>query len=117
VLICDRRGVIVVDKPHNITSCRYEYGEAIVDFDQHPSAGFGVELCAAGGLTDGKLALVKKTKNQVELRDYSDRGSYADLGRNLENQLSLVKPQFRVPYLNSASAPMAGREEAPEIPN
>jgi len=31
-------------------------------------------------LTDGKLALVKKTKNQVELRDYSDRGSYADLG-------------------------------------
>jgi len=35
----------------------------------------GVELGGPGGLSDGKLALVKKTKNQVQLQDYSDRGS------------------------------------------
>jgi len=32
--MCDRRGVIVVDKPTILHPGRYEYGEAIVDFDE-----------------------------------------------------------------------------------
>ena len=76
VLFCDKRGVSAVDKPTQYYILgRYEYGEATV----------GVELDGVGGLTDGKLALVKKTKNQVQLRDYSERGSHEDLG--------IVKPE------------------------
>jgi putative DNA methylase len=83
VLFCDKRGVGAVDKPTQYYILgRYEYGEAIVEFDEANTLarGVGVELDGAGGLTDGKLALVKKTKNQVQLRDYSERGSYEDLG-------------------------------------
>jgi len=55
----------------------------------------GVELGGPGGLSDGKLALVKN-ENQVQCRDYSDRGSYAELGiQKPEKQQSLNdKPQF-----------------------
>jgi putative DNA methylase len=83
VLLCDKRGVSAVDKPTQYYILgRYEYGEAIVEFDEANTLarGVGVELDGPGGLTDGKLALVKKTKNQVQLRDYSERGSYEDLG-------------------------------------
>lgn len=56
----------------------------------------GVEFGRPGGLSDGKLALIKKTKNQVQRQDYSDRGSYAELGiQKPEKQQSLNdKPQF-----------------------
>lgn len=88
VLFCDKRGVSAVDKPTQYYILgRYEYGEAIVEFDEANTLarGVGVELDGVGGLTDGKLALVKKTKNQVQLRDYSERGSHEDLG--------IVKPE------------------------
>lgn len=98
VLLCDRRGVTAVDKPTQYYILgRYEYGEASVDFDEANTLarGVGVELDGAGGLTDGKLALVKKTKNQVQLRDYSDRGAFEDLGiQKTERQQTFnVKPQ------------------------
>jgi len=83
VLFCDKRGVSAVDKPTQYYILgRYEYGEVIVEFDEANTLarGVGVELDGVGGLTDGKLALVKKTKNQVQLRDYSERGCYEDLG-------------------------------------
>jgi putative DNA methylase len=98
VLLCDRRGVTAVDKPTQYYILgRYEYGEASVDFDEANTLarGVGVELDGAGGLTDGKLALVKKTKNQVQLQDYSDRGAFEDLGiQKTERQQTFnVKPQ------------------------
>lgn len=88
VLLCDKRGVSAVDKPTQYYILgRYEYGEAIVEFDEANTLarGVGVELDGAGGLTDGKLALVKKTKNKVQLHDYSERGANEELGiRSLE---------------------------------
>ncbi|MBD1803868.1 DUF1156 domain-containing protein, partial [Microcoleus sp. FACHB-SPT15] len=60
VLLCDRRGVTAVDKPTQYYILgRYEYGEAIVEFDEANTLarGVGIELDGAGGLTDGKLAL------------------------------------------------------------
>lgn len=97
VLLCDKRGVSAVDKPTQYYILgRYEYGEAIVEFDEANTLarGVGVELDGAGGLTDGKLALVKKTKNQVQLRDYSDRGSHEDLGiQKTAHTHFNVKPQ------------------------
>ena len=97
VLFCDKRGVSAVDKPTQYYILgRYEYGEAMVEFDEANTLarGVGVELDSSGGLTDGKLALVKKTKNQVQLRDYSERGSYEDLGiQKTENLQSPNKPQ------------------------
>ncbi len=83
VLLCDKKGVSAVDKPTQYYILgRYEYGEAVVEFDEANTLarGVGVELDSAGGLTDGKLSLVKKTKNQVQLRDYSERGADEDLG-------------------------------------
>ncbi|BDA76524.1 hypothetical protein CAL7716_106900 (plasmid) [Calothrix sp. PCC 7716] len=83
VLLCDKKGVSAVDKPTQYYILgRYEYGEAIVEFDEANTLarGVGVELDSAGGLTDGKIALLKKTKNQVQLRDYSERGASDDLG-------------------------------------
>ncbi|MBE9146289.1 DUF1156 domain-containing protein [Planktothrix mougeotii] len=83
VLLCDKKGVSLVDKPTQYYILgRYEYGEAIVDFDEANTLarGVGVELDGVGGLTDGKIALIKKTKNQVQLRDYSERGELEDLG-------------------------------------
>jgi putative DNA methylase len=98
VLLCDKKGVSAVDKPTQYYILgRYEYGEAIVEFDEANTLarGVGVELDGAGGLTDGKLALVKKTKNQVQLRDYTERGADADLGiQKIEKQQQFnVKPQ------------------------
>ncbi|WDD35949.1 DUF1156 domain-containing protein (plasmid) [Nostoc sp. UHCC 0926] len=83
VLLCDKKGVSAVDKPTQYYILgRYEYGEAVVEFDEANTLarGVGVELDSAGGLTDGKLGLVKKTKNQVQLRDYSERGANEELG-------------------------------------
>lgn len=98
VLFCDKRGVSAVDKPTQYYILgRYEYGDAIVEFDEANTLarGVGVELDGSGRLTDGKLALVKKTKNQVQLRDYSERGSYEDLGisKTEKQQNPNVKPQ------------------------
>ena len=87
VLHCDKRGISAVDKPTQYYILgRYEYGEAAVEFDEANTLarGVGVELDGVGGLTDGKLALVKKTKKnskvQIQLRDYQDRGKSEDLG-------------------------------------
>ena len=106
VLLCDKRGVSAVDKPTQYYILgRYEYGDAIVEFDEANSLarGVGVELDGPSGLTDGKLALVKKTKNQVQLRDYSDRGSYEELGiQKTEKQQSInvkTKSQAGAPTL------------------
>lgn len=83
VLLCDKSGVSTTDKATRYyILARYEYGEGTVDFDEANTLarGVGVELDGSGGLTEGKLALVKKTKNKVQLRDYSERGSDEDLG-------------------------------------
>jgi putative DNA methylase len=83
VLQCDRRGVSAVDKATQFYIMgRYEYGEAVVEFDEANTLakGIGVELDGPGGLTDSKHALVKKTKNKVQLKDYQDRGAYDNLG-------------------------------------
>lgn len=83
VLLCDKKGVSFVDKPTQYyILARYEYGEAVVEFDEANTLarGVGVELDSLGGLTDGKLSLVKKTKNQVQLQDYSQRGEVETLG-------------------------------------
>lgn len=98
VMQCDRRGVSLVDKPTQYYIMgRYEYGELAVEFDEANTLakGVGVELDGVGGLTDGKLALVTKTKTTVQLRDYSDRGAYEELGiqRTEGRQVSNVKPQ------------------------
>jgi putative DNA methylase len=97
VLQCDKKGVSAVDKPTQYYILgRYEYGEAIVEFDEANTLarGVGVELDGAGGLTDGKLALVKKTKNKVQLRDYTERGINEELGiQKTEKQQFNVKPQ------------------------
>lgn len=84
VLDCDRKGVSLVDKPTQFYIMgRYEYREAEVDFDEVNTLakGVGIELDGASGITDGKQALVQKTKNKVQLRDYQDRGMDEDLGR------------------------------------
>jgi putative DNA methylase len=98
VLFCNKRGVSAVDKPTQYYILgRYEYGDAIIDFDEANTLarGVGVELDGVGGLTDGKLSLIKKTKNQVQLRDYSDRGALEDLGiqKTEKQQTFNVKPQ------------------------
>ncbi|MGL5807166.1 MAG: DUF1156 domain-containing protein, partial [Xenococcaceae cyanobacterium] len=87
VLHCDKKGISTVDKPTQYYILgRYEYGEATVEFDEANTLarGVGVELDGVGGLTDGKQALVKKTKKnskvQIQLRDYKDRGESEDLG-------------------------------------
>lgn len=83
VLQCDRRGVSAVDKPTQFyIMARYEYGEAVVEFDEANTLakGIGVELDGPGGLTEGRHPLVKKTTNKVQLKDYQDRGTYDDLG-------------------------------------
>ena len=84
VLECDRKGVSLVDKPTQFYIMgRYEYREAEVDFDEMNTLakGVGIELDGASGITDGKQALVQKTKNKVQLRDYQDRGMDEDLGQ------------------------------------
>ena len=106
VLLCDKKGVSFVDKPTQYyILARYEYGEAVVDFDEANTLakGVGVELDGVGGLTDGKLAvetchgtsLLKKTKNQVQLRDYSERGEFEGLGiqKTEKQQTFNVTPQ------------------------
>jgi len=106
VLLCDKKGVSFVDKPTQYyILARYEYGEAVVEFDEANSLarGVGVELDGVGGLTDGKLAvetfhgtsLLKKTKNQVQLRDYSERGEFEGLGiqKTEKQQTFNVTPQ------------------------
>jgi putative DNA methylase len=83
VLGCDQKGVSAVDKPTQYYILgRYEYGEAIVEFDEANTLarGVGVELDGAGGLTEGKLALVSKEKNKVRLKNYQERGKYEELG-------------------------------------
>jgi putative DNA methylase len=83
VLQCDRQGVSLVDKPTQYYIMgRYEYGEAAVEFDEANTLakGIGIELDGASGLTNGKLALVKKTKTTVQLNDYRERGVHEDLG-------------------------------------
>ncbi|OKH17695.1 DUF1156 domain-containing protein [[Limnothrix rosea] IAM M-220] len=83
VLGCDSKGVSQIDKiTQYYILARYEYGEAEVAFDEANTLakGVGVELDGAGGLTDGKTALVQKTKNKVQLRNYTDRGSDEKLG-------------------------------------
>jgi putative DNA methylase len=98
VLLCDKKGVSFVDKPTQYyILARYEYGEAVVEFDEANSLarGVGVELDSLGGLTEGKLALVKKTKNQVQLQDYSQRGEVEGLGiqKTEKQQTFNVTPQ------------------------
>lgn len=98
VMQCDRRGVSLVDKPTQYYIMgRYEYGELAVEFDEANTLakGVGVELDGVGGLTDGKLALVKKVKSTIQLNDYSDRGAFEDLGiqRTEGRQTFNVKPQ------------------------
>lgn len=93
-----KKGISAVDKPTQYYILgRYEYGEAIVEFDEANTLarGVGVELDGVAGLTDGKLHLVNKTKNQVQLRDYAERGGDADLGiQKTEKQQEFnVKPQ------------------------
>ncbi len=87
VLHCDKKGISAVDKPTQYYILgRYEYGEAAVEFDEANTLarGVGVELDGVGGLTDGKHALVKKTKKnskvQIQLKNYQDRGKLEDLG-------------------------------------
>jgi putative DNA methylase len=83
VLNCDSKGVSQIDKATQYyILARYEYGEAIVEFDEANTLakGVGVELDGPGGLTDGKLALVEKIKNTVKLRNYGDRGKQEELG-------------------------------------
>lgn len=87
VLHCDKKGISAVDKPTQYYILgRYEYGEAAVEFDEANTLarGVGVELDGVGGLTDGKHALVKKTKKsskvQIQLKNYKDRGKSEDLG-------------------------------------
>lgn len=98
VLGCGQKGVSAVDKPTQYYILgRYEYGEAIVEFDEANTLarGIGVELDGASGLTDGKLALVKKTKNLIQLKDYQERGALEDLGiqKTEKEQTFNVKPQ------------------------
>ncbi|WP_375469508.1 DUF1156 domain-containing protein [uncultured Nostoc sp.] len=98
VLKCDKKGISAVDKPTQYYILgRYEYGESIVEFDEANTLarGVGIELDGVSGLTDGKLSLVKKTKNQVQLRDYTERGIDEDLGiQKTEKQQDFnVKPQ------------------------
>lgn len=107
VLECDRKGVSLVDKPTQFYIMgRYEYGEAAVDFDEANTLakGIGVELDGPGGLTDGKLALVQKTKSTAKLRDYGDRGrdeglGIPDLGLGGRKTFNTPTPKTQTPNL------------------
>ncbi|MDZ8238648.1 MAG: DUF1156 domain-containing protein [Nostoc sp. ChiQUE01a] len=98
VLKCDKKGISTVDKPTQYYILgRYEYGESIVEFDEANTLarGVGIELDGASGLTDGKWSLVKKTKNQVQFRDYTERGIDEELGiqKTEKQQQFNVNPQ------------------------
>jgi putative DNA methylase len=83
VLGCDSKGVSQIDKATQYyILARYEYGEAEVEFDEANTLakGVGVELDGAGGLTDGKTALVQKNKTTVQLKNYTERGADEKLG-------------------------------------
>ncbi|GFE72151.1 DUF1156 domain-containing protein [Chroococcus sp. FPU101] len=83
VLGCDQKGISKVDKPTQYYILgRYEYGESVVEFDEANTLarGVGIELVGANSLTDGRIALVKKDRNQVQLKDYQERGAFEDLG-------------------------------------
>ena len=131
VMQCDRRGVSLVDKTTQYYIMgRYEYGELAVEFDEANTLakGVGVELDGVGGLTDGKLALVKKVKSTIQLNDYSDRGADEGLGirdsglggrktfntPNPKPQTPNPKPH---PYRRAASSPLAGRPQAQRDPH
>ena len=106
VLGCDQKGVSAVDKPTQYyILARYEYGEAVVEFDEANTLarGVGVELDGIGGLTDGKTALVKKDKNKVQLRNYLDRGKNETLGIRAD---TLGKQEF-----NKSSSSRRGVED------
>ncbi|WP_069791012.1 DUF1156 domain-containing protein (plasmid) [Cyanobacterium sp. IPPAS B-1200] len=107
VLGCDQKGVSAVDKPTQYyILARYEYGEAVVEFDEANTLarGVGVELDGIGGLTDSKTALVKKDKNKVQLRNYLDRGKNETLGIRAD---TLGKQEFNK---SSSSRREAGDE-------
>lgn len=97
VLKCDKKGISAVDKPTQYYILgRYEYGESIVEFDEANTLarGVGIELDGTSGLTDGKWSLMKKTKNQVQFRDYTERGIDEELGiQKTEKQQFNIKPQ------------------------
>ena len=104
VLECDRKGVSLVDKPTQFYIMgRYEYREAEVEFDEVNTLakGIGIELDGASGITDGKHALVQKTKNKVQLRDYQDRGMDEELGNGAStaNLPSLIDILHRMLWL------------------
>ncbi|MDZ7413264.1 MAG: DUF1156 domain-containing protein [candidate division KSB1 bacterium] len=83
VMGVDRSGVGGVDKPTQYYVLgRYQYGSAVVPFDEANvlARGVGVELDAPGGLTWGRHALVEKQKDKVRLRDYEERGDDDKLG-------------------------------------
>ncbi|BAQ63145.1 adenine-specific DNA methylase containing a Zn-ribbon (plasmid) [Geminocystis sp. NIES-3708] len=107
VLGCDQKGVSAVNKPTQYyILARYEYGEAVVEFDEANTLvrGVGVELDGIGGLTDGKTALVKKDKNKVQLHNYLDKGKNETLGIRAD---TLGKQEFNK---SSSSGKSAGDE-------
>ena len=66
---------------YHILGC-FQYKDAAVDFDEANvlAQGVGVELDGPAGLTVGRNPLVKKTKNKVPLRRYTEGGKGEKLG-------------------------------------
>jgi putative DNA methylase len=76
-------GVNTVDKASQYyILARFQYGTAVVDFDEANvlARGVGVELDGPKALTSGSVPLVKKTKTKVEWNDYRVRGAAERLG-------------------------------------
>lgn len=100
----DRSGVGLVDRTSRFyVLARYEYGIGAVDFGEVNvlAQGVGVELAGSGSLSDGKRRLVRQTKSEVRLLDYTDRGAEPTLG--LENDgapAPLVDVLHRLLWLN-----------------
>ncbi|MEA5467454.1 DUF1156 domain-containing protein [Spirulina sp. 06S082] len=83
IMSFDKRGISSVDKPTQYyILARYEYGEAIVPFDEANTLarGVGIELDGPEGLTQGKNASIEKTKNTIQLQNYQQRGQDKSLG-------------------------------------
>ncbi len=97
-------GVNTVDKASQYyILARFQYGMAVIDFDEANvlARGVGIELDGPGALTSGSAPLVKKSKTRVEWNDYRARGGAEKLGLpDNGNMPPLIDVLHRLLWLN-----------------
>lgn len=103
VMGVEESGVSAVDKiTQYYVLARYQYGTAMVDFDEANvlARGVGIELDGPRALTSQPNPLVKKTKTTIEWRDYRSRGADEHLGLFDGQEASLIDVLQRLLWLN-----------------